>query len=223
MRTRTRTHGRLRKPLQYAATVGVAALLAGIAVPFSMGGASADTVSDEARYVALINASRTAEGLKPLAVHPALVDAARHWASEMENAWDPQANEICQISHNPNLRTAVAANWQKLGENVGCGDVDVDALEQKFMESPKHRANIMDPSFDSIGIGIVMKGDVMFVTQQFMELRSSTPPPAAVRAPAALALAAPTTTVPRPRVAKAVKRTVKRHIPLKKSPVTKNT
>jgi uncharacterized protein YkwD len=169
-------------------------LLAGVAIPLAIGGAEADPVSDEARYVTLINEARVAEGLKPLAVHPALVSAARKWADSMQGAWDPAANEICQISHNPNLRTAVDANWQKLGENVGCGDVDVDVLEQKFMESPKHRANIMDPTFDTVGIGIVMKGDVMFVTQQFMQMRS-TPVTTAAGPPAALALKPTPTTV----------------------------
>lgn len=201
---RTRSHGRYRKVVRRTATFAAAVVLAGVAIPFAIGNAHADTLSDEARYVELINLSRTAEGLKPLAIHPALVDAARRWAGEMEKAWDPGTTDICQISHNPNLRTAVSANWQKLGENVGCGDVDVDTLEQKFMESPRHRANIMDPTFDTIGIGIVMKGDVMFVTQQFMQQRTTTPPAGATGAPNALALSTPTTT--RPQVAATVPR-----------------
>ena len=207
--------GTYRKGLAGAAAIGTAMLLAGGLLPFNVSQARADTVSDEARYVELINQSRASEGLKPLAVHPALVDAARTWANSMQSAWDPAANDICQISHNPNLRNAVNANWQKLGENVGCGDVNVDELEQKFMESPKHRANIMDPAFDTIGIGIVMKGDVMFVTQQFMQLRS-TPTPVATNVPQALALAAPATLPKRvaapPTTKKPVVKTTKRRV-----------
>ncbi len=192
-----KTSGRRASQLRMAA-IGVAMVLAGGAIPFAVGGAKADTVTDEARFVTLINQSRAAEGLKPLAVHPALVDAARNWATSMNSAWNSDANEICQISHNPNLRTAVSANWQKLGENVGCGDVIVDELEQKFMESPKHRANIMDPSFDSIGIGIVMRGDVMFVTQQFMQLRLAAPATTTGGIPNVLALGAPKVVNPVP-------------------------
>lgn len=206
--------GTNRKVLAGAAA-GAAMLLAGILIPLGVTTASADTISDEARYVELINRSRTAEGLKPLAVHPALVDSARNWANQMQSEWDPSASDICQISHNPNLRTAVNANWQKLGENVGCGDVNVDELEQKFMESPKHRANIMDPTFDTIGIGIVMKGDFMFVTQQFMQIRT-TPAKVATNVPQALALTAttlvkrlsPTTTVPKTHGGRSTKRRI---------------
>jgi uncharacterized protein YkwD len=207
--------GTYRKVLAGAAAAGAAMLMAGGLLPFNVSQARADTVSDEARYVELINQSRVAEGLKPLTVHPALVDAARNWATQMQAAWDPAVNDRCEISHNPNLRTAVNANWQKLGENVGCGDVNVDELEQKFMESPKHRANIMDPTFDTIGIGIVMKGDVMFVTQQFMQLRP-TLAPVATNVPQALALAAPTTSpkrgVPTTTPAKKPATTTKRRV-----------
>ena len=208
-------NGTYRKVLAGASAAGAALLLAGGLLPFNVSQARADTLTDEARYVELINQSRAAEGLKPLSVHPALVAAARNWATQMQSAWDPAANDICQISHNPNLRTAVNANWQKLGENVGCGDVNVDELEQKFMESPKHRANIMDPTFDTIGIGIVMKGDVMFVTQQFM-MQRSTPTP--TNAPQVLALTVTTvkaasgkttpTTLPKKSTGKSTKRRV---------------
>lgn len=208
---------RYRKAMTHAASLGVAVLVGALAIPLAVGNASADTLSDEARYVSLINESRVAEGLKPLAVHSALVDAARSWAGQMQTAWNSDASDICQISHNPNLRNAVAANWQKLGENVGCGDVDVDELERKFMESPRHRANIMDPSFDSVGIGIVMKGDVMFVTQQFMQQRSSTPA-GATAAPAVLALTVITAPkrVPTTTRKLAAKTTTKRRLPVKR-------
>ena len=151
--------------------------------------AHADTVTDENRFVELINAARVAGGLKPLAVHPALIDAARGWATKMRAASQAAGTTGCLISHNPDLRTAVAANWRKLGENVGCGDVDADYLHQKFMDSPAHKANIMDPEFDSIGIGIVMTdGGVMFVTEQFMTLDTRTAPTTAAPPPSALAL-----------------------------------
>lgn len=140
--------------------------------------AHADTVSDENRFVELINAARVAGGLQPLTVHPALIASGRSWATKMRAASIAAGTTGCLISHNPDLRTAVAASWRKLGENVGCGDVDADYLHQKFMDSPAHKANIMDPEFDSIGIGIVMTDDgIRFVTEQFMDIddRASAP------------------------------------------------
>lgn len=137
---------------------------------FTADAAQADTISDEAQFVKRINEARVAGGLKVLTVHVALVDAGRGWATKMRDTSVAANVDDCLISHNPNLRTAVNAPWRKLGENVGCGDTDVDTLHEAFMNSPKHKENIMDPTFDSIGIGIVMAGDTMFVTEQFMQL-----------------------------------------------------
>lgn len=152
--------------------------------------AHADSVSDENRFVELINNARTSAGLPALAVHPALIAAGRSWAGKMLAASSAAGTSGCLISHNPDLRTAVAASWRKLGENVGCGDVPVGDLHQKFMDSPAHRANIMDPEFDTIGIGIVFDASgMMWVTEQFMDLDDRAPTTAAP-APAALALSA---------------------------------
>ncbi len=165
----------LRKnfPTKFA-SASTAFLLSGLSLVgtslFATDVAHADTVTDEAQFVKRINEARVAEGLKELTVHVALIDAGRGWATKMRDTSVAANVDDCIISHNPNLRTAVNAPWRKLGENVGCGDTDVDALHEAFMNSPKHRENIMDPTFDSIGIGIVMSGDTMFVTEQFMQL-----------------------------------------------------
>ena len=167
-------------------------LIAGAALTGLHGSpARADTVSDEQQFVNLINPDRVAAGLQPLAVHPALVASGRAWAAKMLTASIALGGDGCLISHNPDLRTAVAASWRKLGENVGCGDVDAAFLHQKFMQSPAHRANIMDPQYDSVGIGLAMgDGGVMFVTEQFMDVEepaatSTVPPSLALKVPAA--------------------------------------
>ncbi len=132
--------------------------------------------TDEAEFVYLINLDRSAAGLTPLNFHPELLVAARRWATSMR---DTSAGFTdCLISHNPNLRTAVNAPWRRLGENVGCGNVTVASLHGAFMNSPSHRANIMSANFDSIGIGIAMSADAqtIFVTEQFMELDTTTAP-----------------------------------------------
>jgi uncharacterized protein YkwD len=149
--------------------------------------AQADTISDEDQFVQLINRDRVAAGLPELKVHVALVDAARSWATKMRDTSDTLAASECVISHNPNLRNAVNAPWAKLGENVGCGD-EVAKLHEAFMNSPKHRENVMDKDFDSIGIGIVTdRNGLLFVTEQFMNFDE--------RRAAALASAA-TSTIP---------------------------
>src|SRR2546426_849495 len=129
-------------------------LLVGIAViaapaisgrPVAAAAASAPLSTTEAEdgFVAKINALRLSKGLQPLQVHPELVKLARRWATKM--AADDR------ISHNPNLATAVTADWQKLGENVGVG-ATVDKLHDAFVASPGHYRNLVDDTFTYIGV-----------------------------------------------------------------------
>jgi len=72
-------------------------------------GAQADTVSDEASFVAKINDLRVSKGLPILVVNDNLVAKARSWAAGMAAAG--------RIWHST-LSDGITADWQKLGENV---------------------------------------------------------------------------------------------------------
>ena len=56
--------------------------------------------------------------------------------------------------------------WSTLGENVGFGG-DVDSLHKAFMNSPAHKANILFFSFKHVGVGVVKKDGLMWVTVIF--------------------------------------------------------
>lgn len=151
----------MRRPV----IVFLAVLLGVLFLPSAMGAAAAevDTEAAELAFVDEINAVRVAKGLKPLTIHPELVDVARGWASKMSAA--------DEISHNPRLADAVRADWQKLGENVGVGTT-VERLHAAFVASPLHYKNIVDPAFTHIGVGVVLGRDgAIFTTHQFMTLR----------------------------------------------------
>ena len=121
---------------------------------------AADPLTDEATFVAEINALRAARGVKPVEMNGALTDVARQWAYKM--ALDGG------ISHRSDLSVGAPSSWTFLGENVGLG-VDVHSLHEAFIASPTHYANLVDPRFDSVGIGVVMVGSTMFVAQEFMQ------------------------------------------------------
>lgn len=99
---------------------------------------------DEAAMLALTNGARAAEGLPPLLVYWDLVDDARLQAAAMIDNGG--------LFHNPALASVTAAEWTKLGENVGVG-ASPALLQPAFMNSPAHRANILEPDYDYIGIG----------------------------------------------------------------------
>lgn len=125
--------------------------------------ARADSVSDETRFVQLINQSRTAAGAGPLAVHQALVSIARSHSDEMAGAGS--------VFHRPDLSVGLPAGWTLVGENVGMGSgANADAMHQAFMNSPSHRSNILNGAFNTVGIGVRFGGDgTIFVTQELMQ------------------------------------------------------
>lgn len=156
--------------------------------------AGADTVSDEQGFVARINELRASKGLGTLTVDGELVGIARGWAGQMAAAG--------AISHNPSFARQVDADWEKLGENVGVGGT-VDSLMTAFINSPGHYANLVDPAFTHVGVGVVRGGDGrIYTAHQFMKLRSSSttaPKPTVTAAPKPRASV--TTAAPKPRTA----------------------
>jgi uncharacterized protein YkwD len=57
-------------------------------------------------------------------------------------------------------------SWSSLGENVGEGG-GVGSLQNAFMHSPEHRANVLDKSYRYLGIGVTTRNGRMWVTVQF--------------------------------------------------------
>jgi uncharacterized protein YkwD len=144
-----------------------------------------DPGASEADFVARINQLRAARGLGALTVDPELTAQARQWAQTMANAG--------HIYHSGDLSGGISANWQKLGENVGVGG-DVGSLFQAFVNSPTHYANLVDPAYTRIGVGVVNAGDRMYTAHRFMGLQPAAPPPTAPPTTAAPTTVAPTTT-----------------------------
>ena len=124
----------------------------------------------EARLVYLINKARTDRGLAALTVAPGMTDLARSWSLH-------QATKDL-LYHNPGLGTGATAYgatyWTTVGENVGRGWT-ADPLFQAYMNSPGHRANILDPDYRYLGMGWVERPDGSgYNTQVFVDRYSST-------------------------------------------------
>jgi len=130
--------------------------------------AGADNGGDEGAFLASLNDLRASKGLGALKTNGDLTAVARSWSAAMAAAGG--------ISHNPALADQSPSNWVGLGENVGVGS-DVPGLHATFVASPTHYKNMVDGSFDSVGIGVVRSEDGrLFVTVDFMKTRAAAAP-----------------------------------------------
>jgi hypothetical protein len=170
----------MRRVAASAAAVVIAVLGLGAVLGVAPAHAGGYVPSDETRVQNLLNATRTSKGLAALKRNDDLVGTARRQADRMAAKGS--------IFHNPSLgaeMTSTGVNWQKAGENVGMGP-DVDLIEQAFLDSPHHYENIVDPSYDTIGIGVVDGADGRrYVVQVFADLRTAAAAPVAPKPAAA--------------------------------------
>ncbi|HUW16996.1 MAG TPA: CAP domain-containing protein [Actinomycetes bacterium] len=103
----------------------------------------------EGSFFSAVNSARAANGLPALAYASDLASVARRQAERMASS--------NRLYHNPNLGSEVSS-WQIVAENVGYGPT-WSAVQQAFMASPDHRANILDPKVTQLGVGTAVGND----------------------------------------------------------------
>ena len=65
---------------------------------------------------------------------------------------------------------AKLARFSSLSEDVAQGASAVD-IHAEFMGSANHRANILDPDVDTVGVGVVERGGKLFAVEDFSKAR----------------------------------------------------
>ncbi len=113
----------------------------------------------EADLANRVNILRNQRGLGGVTTHAVLTAKAESWAQHM-------ADTGC-LCHS-NLPDGVTVGWRKLGENIGRGP-DVTSIHQALINSAPHYANMVDPAFRWIGVGIAYGGGQMYVAEVFMD------------------------------------------------------
>ncbi len=130
----------------------------------------------ETALIRAINEERRAAGLGELRVSPDLAAAARDHSRTMAAA--------SVLSHTSpdgralTLRLVLAGIFfSSSGENVARSrSFRARFFHQAFMESPEHRANILNPEFDTVGIGAVgTRPGTIYVTEDFTRSLSFVP------------------------------------------------
>jgi len=104
-----------------------------------------------------VDQARSVRGIRSLDSREGLSEVARDWAAQMARSG--------VLRHNPRL-TAQVDNWRWIGENVGFGP-DVRTVQEAFMRSPGHRANVLDRDYTQVGVGVVRRDGRVWVVQVF--------------------------------------------------------
>ncbi len=147
--------------------------------------------SAEATLWQLLNGDRVNNGLQPLTQHGTLVSLAR-WRSQDMVDRDYFGHTILGTSYQVyHWFDSNGLSWVSGGENIGWnnGYSDADSpvqINQGFMNSPGHRANILTPNWTDGGVGaygadgVTWSGQVRnmrMYTELFIQLTSTPPPP----------------------------------------------
>ncbi len=150
--------------------------------------ASSGPSGEESRVVAdlvrLVNQERTRRGLPAVRANDDLARAARDHSTAMADA----KQLTHRVSGEPELGARVARTglrFDSLGENVSRsseGGDPADNAHQSLMASPPHRANILDARYNAVGIGVVRRGNYVYVTEDFARIYDDMTPAQAEQA-----------------------------------------
>ncbi len=106
-----------------------------------------DAAAYERRILVLVNSERAKQGLHSLT----LVSCADKFA----NSWATTLAQTGNFAHQSLSPIMQACSARGAGENIAYGNVSADAMMTMWMNSPGHRANILNGSYTGIGIGAV--------------------------------------------------------------------
>jgi uncharacterized protein YkwD len=98
--------------------------------------------------VGAVNQDRAAAGLAPLAWDKQLGILAGAWANHLAATGTIQHTDLGGVMNLPYMR-----GWWTMGENLLVGGaMSGGAAEDAWMNSSGHRANILNPNFNHIGV-----------------------------------------------------------------------
>jgi len=119
----------------------------------------------EAQVLALVNDERAKAGCQPVAANSALRDLATAFSDDMAargffDHTDPSGND-------PWDRAKAAGVSGLGGENIAMGQATAESVMEAWMNSPGHRANILNCDFKTLGVGVHLGSGGPWWTQDF--------------------------------------------------------
>jgi len=113
---------------------------------------------DEASHLQAVNAFREANGLPALTWEEGAYAKAHGWTQKMADDG--------RLSHSM-LALGIPGDWSVLGENVAFAPT-LDGAMQTLQNSAPHRANLLNPAFTKVAIGVVQARGAYWVTEVFI-------------------------------------------------------
>lgn len=105
-----------------------------------------------AEVVALVNKERAAAGLKPLIIHTNLTKLAKTKAIDMNNK--KYFSHTSPTYGSPfDMMDSFNITYRYAGENIAMGQRTAKEVVGDWMNSPGHKANILNAKYNLIGVG----------------------------------------------------------------------
>lgn len=115
--------------------------------------------STQSQVLSELNADRSAHKLRTLGTQADAQRKAQAWAEKLA-----RENKL----YHSTLSDGIKVKWCSLGENVGYGP-NVPAIEDAYMNSSGHRANILSTKWNGVGVGYATNGSRVFTVQVFIK------------------------------------------------------
>ena len=136
-----------------------------LALALAASSANAQTAPEQT-LLQLTNRARASHNLPPVHWDSALANAAK---AHVQRVRQEPGELLHQYPGEPDMTTRGAqagAHFTTIAENVGRGS-DIPLIHQTFMNSPTHRANILDPNLNAIGISVAEDRGLFATVEDF--------------------------------------------------------
>jgi uncharacterized protein YkwD len=144
-----------------------------------------------------VNAERAERGLESVAWNEDLAAVARQWSEEMASTGRFEHQDTREL-----LRRDRLSGFVGVGENIfrSTGPVPAGAIHAGWMRSAGHRANVVNPGWNRLGIGVYCGEDgSVWATEEFGRTSDADRPPVSEETPPAEPIARPESTGPQCR------------------------
>lgn len=128
-----------------------------------------------------VNGEREHRGLEPVSWNDDLAKVARDWSSEMAEAERLEHQDVRELLQRESL-----SGFTSIGENIFRANRPVPAgvIHAGWMRSDGHRANVLNPGWNRLGIGVFCAPDgSVWATQEFGRTTDADRPPVSRETP----------------------------------------